>query len=86
MNANTDSLQRFLFEGAPVRGEIVHLDSTWRAVLERHRYPAPLRAVLGQLMAAAALLSLHGMHVAAKSLLAFATRVVFAFVLPAIGA
>jgi len=57
MNANTDSLQRFLFEGAPVRGEIVHLDSTWRAVLERHRYPAPLRAVLGQLMAAAALLS-----------------------------
>jgi len=57
MNANTDSLQRFLFEGAPVRGEIVHLDSTWRAVLERHRYPPPLRAVLGQLMAAAALLS-----------------------------
>ncbi len=36
----TDSLQRFLFEGAPVRGEIVHLDATWRAVLERHDYPA----------------------------------------------
>jgi molecular chaperone Hsp33 len=41
----------------PVRGEIVHLDATWRAVLERHDYPAPLRAVLGELMAAAALLS-----------------------------
>jgi molecular chaperone Hsp33 len=52
-----DSLQRFIFEGVPVRGEIVHLDATWRAVLERHEYPEPLRAVLGELMAAAALLS-----------------------------
>jgi molecular chaperone Hsp33 len=52
-----DSLQRFLFEGAPVRGEIAHLDATWRAVLERHDYPEPLRLVLGELMAAAALLS-----------------------------
>jgi molecular chaperone Hsp33 len=53
----TDSLQRFIFEGVPVRGEIVHLDATWRAVLERHDYPEPLRAVMGELMAAAALLS-----------------------------
>jgi molecular chaperone Hsp33 len=53
----TDSLQRFLFEGVPVRGEIAHLDATWRAVLERHEYPEPLRATLGELMAAAALLS-----------------------------
>jgi molecular chaperone Hsp33 len=53
----SDSLQRFIFEGAPVRGELVHLDATWRAVLERHAYPDPLRAVLGELMAAAALLS-----------------------------
>jgi molecular chaperone Hsp33 len=53
----SDSLQRFLFEGAPVRGELVHLDATWRAVLERHDYPGPLRTVLGELMAAAALLS-----------------------------
>ena len=55
--AVSDSLQRFLFEGAPVRGELVHLDATWRAVLERHDYPAPLRSVMGELMAAAALLS-----------------------------
>lgn len=53
----TDSLQRFVFEHAPVRGEIVNLGATWRAVLERRDYPAPLRAVLGELMAAAALLS-----------------------------
>ena len=53
----TDSLQRFLFENTPVRGQHVHLDATWRAVLERHDYPAPLRTVMGELMAAAALLS-----------------------------
>jgi molecular chaperone Hsp33 len=53
----TDSLQRFLFENTPVRGHLVHLDATWRAVLERHDYPEPLRIVLGELMAAGALLS-----------------------------
>ncbi|MEK6211882.1 MAG: Hsp33 family molecular chaperone HslO [Pseudomonadota bacterium] len=53
----SDSLQRFLLESTPVRGEIVHLDATWRAVLERRRYPAPLQALLGDMMAAAALLS-----------------------------
>lgn len=52
-----DSLQPFIFEGAPVRGELVHLDATWRAVLERHDYPEALRGMLGQMMAAAALLS-----------------------------
>lgn len=53
----SDSLQRFLLESTPVRGEIVHLDATWRAVLERRRYPAPLQSLLGEMMAAAALLS-----------------------------
>lgn len=53
----TDSLQRFLFENTPVRGHLVHLDATWRAVLERHDYPEPLRSMLGELMAAGALLS-----------------------------
>lgn len=52
-----DSLQRFLFEHLPVRGEFLHLDATWQAVLERHDYPAPLRNMLGELMAAAGLLA-----------------------------
>lgn len=54
---NRDSLQRFMFEHAAVRGEIVHLDTTWQAVLERREYPPVLRAMLGELMAAAALLA-----------------------------
>ena len=52
-----DSLQRFIFEHAPIRGEIVQLAATWQAVTERHRYPGPLRTVLGELMAAGALLA-----------------------------
>lgn len=53
----TDSLQPFVFEGAGVRGGIVHLGATWRAVLARREYPAALREVMGELMAAAALLA-----------------------------
>ena len=50
-------MQRFLIEDSPVRGELVHLDNTWRAVLEKRHYPTPIRNTLGQFMAAAALLS-----------------------------
>lgn len=57
MKPISDSLQRFLFEQSPVRGELVHLDDAWRAVLERHDYPPALRAVMGELMAAAVLLA-----------------------------
>ena len=52
-----DTLQRFIFEDAPIRGEIAHLNATWRAVLERHDYPPVLRRILGELMAAGALLA-----------------------------
>jgi len=57
MKPHPDSLQRFLFEQSHVRGELVHLDDAWRAVLERHDYPPSLRAVMGELMAAAVLLA-----------------------------
>jgi molecular chaperone Hsp33 len=52
-----DSLQRFMFERAAVRGGIVHLNTTWKTVLERRDYPPRLREMLGELMAAAALLA-----------------------------
>ncbi len=52
-----DCLQRFLFENLPIRGEIVRLDATWRTVLERRAYPPAVRQVLGEAVAAAALLS-----------------------------
>lgn len=54
---HSDLLHRFVIDHTNVRGEIVHLDSSWQAVLERHPYPPAVRDVLGEAMAAAALLS-----------------------------
>lgn len=54
---NADTLNRFLFPVASVRGELVHLDETWRTVLERHAYPETVRHLLGQMMVASALLT-----------------------------
>jgi len=55
--SDNDTLQRFLFEHTPIRGEIVHLDATWQAILSKHDYPPLVRDLLGQMMAAAALLA-----------------------------
>ena len=55
--AEHDTLRRFIFEHLPVQGRHVHLDASWRAVLERQSYPAPVRALLGEALAAMALLS-----------------------------
>lgn len=57
MKTTTDTLRRFLFEYAPIRGEVVHLDATWQAVIDRHNYPPVLRDLMGQLCAAAVLLA-----------------------------
>jgi len=52
-----DQLQKFMFEAAPIRGKIVSLQRTWQDVLARRDYPAPVRTMLGEMMAACALLS-----------------------------
>jgi len=53
----SDTLQRFLFEQASVRGELVQLDASWQAVLERHEYPKAVREPLGQMIVASVLLA-----------------------------
>jgi len=53
----SDTLQRFLFEHATIRGEVVQLEAAWQAVLERHDYPPTVREPLGQLIAASVLLA-----------------------------
>jgi molecular chaperone Hsp33 len=52
-----DALRRFMFERFPVRGEIVRLEDSWRAMLENQHYPPAVRALLGEAMAAAVLLA-----------------------------
>lgn len=51
-----DRLTRFLFDRFPVRGHIVHLDASYRALVEHHAYPAVVRDTLGEALAATALL------------------------------
>lgn len=57
MNPSFDTLRPFLLEEHGIRGLIVQMDGTWRAVRDRHDYPPALRDCVGELMAAAALLS-----------------------------
>lgn len=52
-------LHRFLFEGLPVRGQLVRLGASWREMLARRAarpYAAPVRALLGEMAAAGVLM------------------------------
>ena len=53
----SDFIQRFHFQDSPVRGEVVQLEQSVEAVLERHDYPERVRQLLGELMAASVLLA-----------------------------
>jgi molecular chaperone Hsp33 len=55
--SNDDTLRRFVFERYPFRGQVVHLASAWRAIIEHHDYPEPVRDTLGEAVAATVLLS-----------------------------
>jgi molecular chaperone Hsp33 len=55
--ADTDSLHRFVFEDAGIRGTLVHLDASWRAVLDTHPYPQAVREPLGEALALVSLLA-----------------------------
>lgn len=52
-----DSLLKFMFDRTPVRGEVVSLQSPWRHIVALHDFPAPVRDLLGEMLAASALLS-----------------------------
>ncbi|PBP79424.1 Hsp33 family molecular chaperone [Pseudomonas syringae] len=51
-----DFTQRFIFDESDVRGELVALERSYAEVLAKHPYPEPVAQLLGELMAAAALL------------------------------
>ncbi|GJL83138.1 MAG: 33 kDa chaperonin [marine bacterium B5-7] len=52
-----DAILRFTFEDFNVRGQIARLESTYQEVLEQCEYPDEVRILLGELLAATALLS-----------------------------
>lgn len=55
--ASHDILQRFTFDNTHVRGELVGLKQTLTDIFQRQSYPEPVNNLLGELLAAAALLS-----------------------------
>jgi molecular chaperone Hsp33 len=52
-----DQVRRFVLEQRPVRGHWAHLDSAWRELRAHAHYPPAVNELLGQAVAAAALLS-----------------------------
>ncbi len=46
-----------MFERSPVRGELVEISQAWQQVQSLRNYPSAVRRMLGEMMAAAALLS-----------------------------
>lgn len=52
-----DNAQRFLFDNADIRGEIISLNSSFTDALTCHDYPENVRELLGELATAAILLS-----------------------------
>lgn len=53
---DSDYTQRFLFDDTDVRGEWAGLERSYAEVLAKHDYPEPVAQLLGELLAAAALL------------------------------
>lgn len=56
MNKN-DILQRFLFENASIRGEIVHLNTSYRSIINQHPYPVFIKKLLGEALVSISLLA-----------------------------
>lgn len=52
-----DTLIRFDFEDAAIRGEIVRLEATWHTINAHRDYPPSVRRILGEMTAASALLA-----------------------------
>ena len=57
MNDNLDTLQRFMFEHASIRGEIAHLDETYKTILNQRPYPPMVKRLLGEALVSCLLMT-----------------------------
>lgn len=53
----TDSLQRFIFEHASIRGQIAHLKDSYQTIMNQRPYPAMVRNLLGEALVSCVLLA-----------------------------
>lgn len=51
-----DSLQRFIFEHAEIRGEIARLEETYQTIVEQRPYPQQVKYILGEALVSCLLL------------------------------
>ncbi len=57
MNEEFDTLQRFMFEHASIRGEIAHLDEVYKTILNQRPYPPMVKRLLGEALVSCLLLT-----------------------------
>lgn len=57
MSTLKDTLHPFIFENTPIRGNLIHLNSTFSFALAHQHLPFVIKKALGELMAASALLT-----------------------------
>lgn len=52
-----DTLQRFMFEHANIRGEIVHIEKTYQNIMSQRNYPPMVKNLLGEAIVSCLLLA-----------------------------
>ena len=55
--SENDNLQRFIFEKANVRGNILHLNESFNIIMNQHAYPQTINMLLGEALLGATLLT-----------------------------
>ena len=53
----SDTLQRFIFEHANIRGEIVHIEKTYQTIMNQRDYPPMVKNLLGEAIVSCLLLA-----------------------------
>lgn len=57
MREYNDAVQRFMFEHASIRGEMVHLDEAYQTIMQQRVYPAMVKQLLGEALVSCVLLA-----------------------------
>lgn len=53
----SDTLQRFIFEHAHIRGEIIHIEKTFQEIINQRNYPPMVKNLLGEALVSCLLLT-----------------------------
>ncbi|MCA0402890.1 MAG: Hsp33 family molecular chaperone HslO [Proteobacteria bacterium] len=52
-----DNLQRFMFENAPIKGQIAHLNTSYQTIMSQRPYPPMVKHLLGEALVSCMLLA-----------------------------